>query len=104
MSRKVIELELPLELPDGSEIQIQAECEVTYNPEVGADADGNRGMPGYFTGPVVIKNMTQVVQAIEAAAEECSDEFIEAFEEEEEDYDPDEDEDDEDEKPSWLQA
>ena len=105
MSTRVVELELPVELPDGSEFQIQAECEVTFDPSYGADADGNRGEASYFTSPVVIKNMGELVKAVEAAVDNCSDDFIEEFQAEEDgDYDDEDYDGDEDEKPTWLKG
>jgi|GEM_PF-3752417 hypothetical protein len=94
---RVINLELPIELPNGEEFSIQAMCEVTYDPDYGADADGNRGEASYFTGPVVIKNMGEVMKAIELAVDDCSDDFIEELKEQEghdgsEDFDTDDEE------------
>lgn len=92
MSTRRIEVDLPIVLPNGEDFNLVVEREVTYDSDYGSDADGHRGQPVYFLGPCVIKNMAEVMLAIEVAAGTAEDEFIDAMEEASE-PDPDEDDD-----------
>ena len=87
---ELIELEFPITLPNGDEIDLIATCEVGEDPDYGADADGNRGVPILTRGPIVIQNMNEVMRAIEDSVDGMQEEFFDTFRDLQEETEEDE--------------
>jgi hypothetical protein len=86
MMGKMIEIPITLTLPDGSEVDVMAQRNVSSpNCETADDVD-------YELGPIVITNMDEVILELIRSLDSSDDDFIEAYnDDEEEDADDDED-------------